>query len=334
MAKADTPTRMRESNSVELPWLDPVMQRVAQAQQQDRVASAYMLSGPLGSGVEWLAERIVALLMCEHPQNTRACGVCAGCHLVQADTHPDVEWVRPHQDGHPIKVDQIRRLIERLEQTAQYQRYRCVVLEPAEALNVPASNSLLKVLEEPGERVVFLLVSHYPNRLLPTVRSRCQSLQIAMPTDQEAQDWLRTQDSGHSTAERIERAWQWSVRSPRSALDLLQSDELDQLESVANQWQAMAQTGDCADWVKLADTHGVDWALERVHRLVWLQLESLSTNDEKAAQWHWLHDQLVDLKRLRVSGVNLNVALMWEKLAVDWFRLNQKSLALTVSFSD
>jgi DNA polymerase-3 subunit delta' len=111
--------------------------------------------------------------------------------LLRAGTHPDYFLVEPEEAEKPIRVDQIRGLVDFVAQTAQLGGRKVILLEPAEAMNLNASNALLKSLEEPSGDTVLLLLSHQPSRLLPTIKSRCVQQACPMPRQDESMTWLK-----------------------------------------------------------------------------------------------------------------------------------------------
>lgn len=169
------------------PWLQPLWQSLVRRRQH---AHAYLLQGMPGIGKRDLASRLGAWLLCRTPRPEGACGECKSCLLLRAGSHPDVFEVFPEEPDKPIRVDQIRELVEFISRTAQLGGRKLVQLAPAEAMNLNAANALLKSLEEPSGDTVLLLVSHQPSRLLATIRSRCQMLSCPPPTTAQALDWL------------------------------------------------------------------------------------------------------------------------------------------------
>jgi DNA polymerase-3 subunit delta' len=170
-----------------------------------RGAHALLLAGACGLGKRDLALALSAAYLCATPQpDGRACGQCESCRWLAAGSHPDFALIEPaveDDDAEPksrqapkrsnaIAVDQVRGLSDLLAVTAHRDAGKAVVIHPAEALNVAASNALLKSLEEPPARTIFLLVSHRPALLLPTVRSRCQLVPVRIEEPGAAQAWL------------------------------------------------------------------------------------------------------------------------------------------------
>ncbi|HNG82008.1 MAG TPA: DNA polymerase III subunit delta', partial [Burkholderiaceae bacterium] len=197
-----------------LPWLDDAL---AQALATQR-AHALLVHGPEGVGQLDFALGLAKAWLCETPAGERdrglACGRCAGCHLVDERTHPDLRLVVPEamraeaglpgddagsdEDGkkrkpsREIKVDQIRTALEFAELTSGRASHKVLVIHPAEAINPIAANALLKTLEEPGA-LRFVLASGAAQALLPTIRSRCQAVRLQMPPREAALAWLAAQ---------------------------------------------------------------------------------------------------------------------------------------------
>jgi DNA polymerase-3 subunit delta' len=157
---------------------------------------ALLLCGPAGLGKRALTEAFVRARLCESPRGRNACGSCKACKLLAAGTHPDRVLVtleenpKTHKMRTEILVDQIRDLSSRLAMASQLGGWQIAVIDPADAMNAPAQNALLKTLEEPGDASLIVLVADQPWRLRATIRSRCQRLDFAVPSHEEALAWL------------------------------------------------------------------------------------------------------------------------------------------------
>jgi DNA polymerase III subunit delta' len=159
----------------------------------DSVPHAYLFTGPDGVGKELAARAFVQALLCAQAPKV-GCGECATCRRVLAHNHPDITWLMPdeeriarklagrsdfdHAPSRDIRVEQVRQLQERLALRALEGSWRVAILTPAEQLNAQAQNALLKTLEEPPRGAVLLLITAAPDRLLPTLRSRCVRAQF------------------------------------------------------------------------------------------------------------------------------------------------------------
>lgn len=141
-----------------------------------KVPHAILMSGMEGVGKAALAREFAKLLNCLNPQQGDACEGCASCLKIRDGHHPDLVWIR--SDGAFIKLDQIRNLKQRVSFRPFEGRWRVVVIEDAHELREEAGNSLLKLLEEPPQRNLFLLTTLEPQMLLPTIVSRCCHIRL------------------------------------------------------------------------------------------------------------------------------------------------------------
>ena len=187
--------------SAPYPWLTSPWQRLLATRA--RPAQALLLTGPRGVGKGALALAWAQALLCETPQpDGAACGQCAACHWFETGGHPDFRLVglqeKVTKDGETrlataIEVDQAREAVDYVQLSTYRAGFRLVLVNPADSLNLAAANALLKVLEEPPLNTVFVLVSDQPQRLLPTIRSRCSQLDIGLPPHDLAAQWLAAQ---------------------------------------------------------------------------------------------------------------------------------------------
>ena len=198
-----------------LPWLRAPLSSALQAQQ----AHALLVTGSAGIGQFEFAMALAQAWLCETPASQRddglACGHCEGCRLVAQRSHPDLRLLVPEawraqaglsaddtgdadegkkrKPSQEIKVDQVRGALDFSERTAGRAPLKVVVVHPAEALNAVSANALLKTLEEPPGNMRFVLGCGAADSLLPTIRSRCQSIVLKAPDRAQALAWLAAQ---------------------------------------------------------------------------------------------------------------------------------------------
>jgi DNA polymerase III subunit delta' len=137
---------------------------------------SWLFTGPAGSGRSNAAIAFAAGLLCEKS----GCGTCINCTTTIEGSHADIELVRT--EGLSIKVDEVRELITRTSWSPSVGNYRVVVIEDADRLTESAANALLKVIEEPGARTVWLLCAPTLTDVIPTIRSRCRNLTLRTPS--------------------------------------------------------------------------------------------------------------------------------------------------------
>lgn len=173
---------------------------------RDRLPHAILIQSGEGWGEFEFGQVIAQSLLCERPGAARrACGTCQACNWFTLGNHPDFRLVVPEslapepeesleagkKRSDQIRIDQIRELADFLAVGTHRAGLRVVLIYPAEAMNANTQNALLKNLEEPPPATVFLLVATQPDRLLPTVRSRCVILGLPLPDSAEVLAWLK-----------------------------------------------------------------------------------------------------------------------------------------------
>jgi DNA polymerase-3 subunit delta' len=183
---------------------------------------SWLFVGAAGSGRSVAARAFAAALECttpeQEPGSAAGCGHCHGCTTVLAGTHADLTVVRP--EGLSIGVAEARTLVLGSSMRPTTGRHRILLLEDADRLTEPAGNALLKALEEPAERTVFLLCAPAVDDVLPTVRSRCRVVRLRPPSSADVATVLRREGVDASMAVFAARAAQGHVgRARRLATD-------------------------------------------------------------------------------------------------------------------
>jgi DNA polymerase-3 subunit delta' len=238
--------------SAPYPWLESSWQRLLAT--RTRPAQALLLAGPRGVGKGALALAWAQALLCEAPlSGGAACGACPACHWFATGAHPDFRLItlqeKTGKEGETrmataIEVEQAREAVEYVQLSTYRAGFRVVLVNPADSLNLAAANALLKVLEEPPLKTVFVLVSDQPRRLLPTIRSRCTRLDVGLPATDIAMQWLASQQ-----VEEAAILLALSGGAPLDALNWADGAELDERRSVL---EGLARVGQM-DPVTLAE---------------------------------------------------------------------------------
>ena len=165
------------------------------------MTNTWLFTGPPGSGRSNAAIAFAAALVCKDS----GCSKCNDCMSTIIGTHADVELIKT--EGLSIKIDEIRELITRASWAPSVASYRVVVMEDADRLTESAANALLKVIEEPGLRTIWLLCAPTLTDVLPTIRSRCRHLSLRTPSTKAVTNLLIERESiDPKTAEFAARA--------------------------------------------------------------------------------------------------------------------------------
>ena len=240
-----------------------IKQRLLQSVEEDRIPHALMLIGPPGNGKLAMALAFAQYVNCTAKQNNDSCGVCSSCRKYSKLIHPDLHFTfpviktasidKPTSSDYMIKwrsyfsenpysrydrwmsiiadenkqgaiyVDEARDLIHKLNQKSYEAEYKISIIWLPEVMNLPCANKILKILEEPPVKTIFILVTEAEEKLLATIRSRCQVIRIPKIADKDLQSHLAGMALGEernpATIARLARG------NYLAALELIQNDE-------------------------------------------------------------------------------------------------------------
>jgi DNA polymerase-3 subunit delta' len=319
-----------------LPWQQSQWHALSERKTQERLPHALLLHGTAGVGKGHLARLLALSLLCENLQQELPCNNCHACQMFAAGSHPDFflastaygmndqtdddgesksrKAKKPTAPSKQIKVDCIRDLIHFSTHSAHQSGKRVAIIEPAELLNHNAANALLKTLEEPGEGLFIILVSHQPSRLLPTLRSRCQALLCQTPDHAQSLEWLRH----HISPERAETALAFSHAAPLKALaavhadyDLLYSEVMLTLEACRQ--REVTYLFAAESLAKHDAIMVLEWWLALVHR---------QSRMQPAGDMLRFNDCLMEARRKVQGTANPNPRMLFETLLIDWIKLD------------
>ncbi len=321
-----------------LPWQQSHWAHLHSYILQQRVPQALLITGSKGIGKLQLAEQFAAALLCEQRQaDSHACGRCHSCLLLKAQTHPDFMLVQPEEGKTTIAIDQIRSLITKLTLKPQFDRYRVVILNPADKLNNAAANAFLKCLEEPNERTILVLISDRQSKLPSTILSRCQKLAIAMPDKATVLAWLKSQKIQHDAAVLLGLA----QGAPLLALSYAKEGIVAQRNECFKHWLAVAKRQShpvliAEQWLKLPEAPLLFWLTSWVVDLIKCayqshaehlynpDLQSPLQNLTQQLPLKGLY-QLYDLLLLSRGRLDtpINKQSLFEEILIQWSELNR-----------
>lgn len=186
------------------------IEQLKKALETRRLPNAYLFSGLAGIGKNLIANTFVTALFCN--KSPDACGSCISCVKIKNRSHPDVFFIEPKTEK--ILIDQVRTLQQQLQFHPLEGDAKVAIIDLADQMTEAAANSLLKILEEPPEKTHFILISAFPNRLLPTIRSRCQKIVFSpLPEDDVVKYLVSRREFNDDEARRIARISQGSIGS-------------------------------------------------------------------------------------------------------------------------
>jgi len=287
-------------------------------QRKNALPHALLLRGRAGIGKHDFALTLSRALVCQNTDGAKqACGACPACLWFTEGNHPDFRLITPEDDDgsedtpkkkttkkSQISVVQIRQLFDYLSLSShQVQGKRVILISPADALNVASANALLKMLEEPPANTLFLLVSSQPQRLLPTIISRCQALDMTMPSRVDALHWLNTQGVPNA-----EIALDYAGGAPLLALQIQ-----ERLETSNGLIKQLAQGAKLDPFVSapMFLSLGMEHALETLQKWVFDLL-----NYKLIQQFHY-HAQQASALQALCKSVNLRVLLRFQQMLIE-----------------
>lgn len=224
------------------------IEEMRRALETGRLHNAYLFSGLAGIGKRRVAETFVSALFCERSPD--ACGACAQCAKIKNRSHPDAFFIEPKTEK--ILIEQVRELQQKLKFHPLEGASKVVLMDDADMLTEAAANSLLKVLEEPPRRTHFILVTAFPHKLLPTIRSRCQKMVFSPLTAGDVSGYLVAEKGmDRKEADRIAGLSEGSIGS----VSELEGEFVDM---VVERLKTLLAGANASDIIALAET----WAKE------------------------------------------------------------------------
>jgi DNA polymerase-3 subunit delta' len=259
---------MNDPNS--LPWLRKPFFELTHL---NNFPQSLLIYGSPGIGKLKFALSLANFILCESESKTKPCLKCDACHWFHSGNHPDFIGIvpetsyklLPHDDSESfdkdageekklskfIKIDQIREALSGIGLGTYRGRKKVLLIGPIELMQAPASNSLLKSLEEPPENTIFILVSNQLDQVLPTIRSRCRLFNIHKPTTDESIDWLENHKVSSKYSKDIQL--QYLRESGGAPLLVLENMEGNSNSSVADLLLSNLILGEKIDALAIAD---------------------------------------------------------------------------------
>jgi len=282
------------------PWQQLLWQQLYNNRAIEQFPHALLFSGVSGIGKKQFAFYLARALLCQSPRENPQTGqlepcrqnetqiLCRSCQLFSVASHPDCYHITPPSGKKIIPVDAIRELIQWSVLSSQLGGKKVIIIEPAEAMNINAANSLLKTLEEPVADTIIILLSSKKQALPATIRSRCRPIDIQLPEKQDGINWLIQQNVPQS-----ELMLSLACGAPLLALQLSQGKQQEVRHFIIGQILSIVK--DAADPVAVAE-------------LLFKQSQTKAASGKKTAQKklaihaydviYWFDSLLADLVRL------------------------------------
>lgn len=328
------------------PWHEGSWDYFIKAREKNHLPHALLLSGENGIGKLDFANRLVKSLLCitthenaaagsvENIKEYDACNHCQACKTYESKANPDYLSIDLLEDKQQIGVDQVRQLSAFLSLSRSFNCYRVVLLNQVERMNLNAANSLLKSLEEPTNNTVIILLTSQFNRLLPTIKSRCQILKLTTPTKSVAQKWMQQHSPElKNPAELLDMAYGKPLAALKIDAEEIQSREKfskdligliknqESITTIAKAWEKYNselllnwQITWVQDFLKQSIQGKTLESTEEKHTLTLLELSKLKS----LTQLWQIYHELIKQKRYIHTSVNPlmfveNMLILWSK---------------------
>jgi len=316
-------------------WLEDAFSQVKKSFDLKMLPHGLLLVAPELSGKILLAKTLAKSILCENSTEallTKPCEQCKSCHLVDAQTHPDLSLIDRLVDNkgkqkQSIGIDQVRQLTKKLAETSQLSGWRIAIIASVEKMTRGAFNAILKTLEEPGDKTLLLMLANSSHQVPATIKSRCQLLSVRL-NEKQLVPWLvqQTQCDVDEAKEALER----THFSPFAALEQIQNqtgnqyqqlfDDLDKVfETNLSPQEFLAQYSDLGNqlWIQLANY----FKQVQVSRLTSDQTLYAKVPKDRPIK---LYTELLDYNRGQCAGSNLHPQLQLEAILIQWFEIGRK----------
>jgi len=224
-------------------WQQPAWASYVQRRASGRLPHALLIGSQPGLAGAAFARILAGSLMCHRPKaDFHACGNCPGCLTYASASHPDFREIAALEKRVSIGIDQIRALSSDMSMTPQSGPIQVALINHAEQMTHAAANALLKTLEEPSPNTVLLLQTEQPGKLIPTILSRCQRLNLTAPARAQALAWL----SEHASAAPAlrESALDLALGAPELALAMIDDGRVSRFVSLGQDLGALPASAD------------------------------------------------------------------------------------------
>ena len=297
---------------------------------------AFLIGGKEGVGKRQFSLLLSQLILCKEKNEYMPCNTCQPCKLFNSSNHPDFYTIKMEEGKKKISIKQVKELQTSFYESSFLNGNKVFLIENAEFLSKDASDSLLKVLEEPSENTYFIITSHRAKQLSATIQSRCSEVFINNPSKQEIENWLKQENISD---ENLKLALDLAPGRPLKIKELLDDNILDSRNNFITEISQLIKKGKniislSEEWPK--DQSTLVFKLEWMSNLMMDAIRYQITGDEKEIQidtsaitmylgqkveFNILFELLTEtntLWSLFIEGTNLKPDYQLQSLFINW----------------
>jgi len=263
-----------------------VLKTLQNAIKENKIAHAYLFTGPRGTGKTSMAKLLAKALNCE--SESGPCNECENCKEIVEGSHPDVVEIDAASNN---GVDEVRSLIDKVKYSPILGKYKVYIIDEVHMMSTGAFNALLKTLEEPPAHVIFILATTEPHKVLPTIISRCQRFDFGRISTADIKERIETVLNNESVTYEdgvVDLVCELCDGGMRDALSILD--------------QAIAYAGNDLKCEHIRDIYGVTSLSEKIELLNYI---SENKEEDVISRINEYDDKGVDLTRLTIGLIDL-----------------------------
>ena len=315
-----------------LPWFDQYLVHL----DLELLHHAFLIGGKEGVGKKQFSLQLSQLILCKEKNEYMPCNTCQPCKLFNSSNHPDFYTIKIEEGKKKISINQVKELQTNFYESSFLNGNKIFLIENAEFLSKDASDSLLKVLEEPPQNTYFIITSHRAKQLSATIQSRCSEVFINNPSKQEIENWLKQENIND---ENLKLALDLASGRPLKIKELLDDNILDSRNNFITEMSQLIKKGKniislSEEWPK--DQRVLFFKLEWMSNLMMDAIRYQITGDEQEIQtdtsaitmylgqrveFNTLFELLTEtntLWSLFIEGTNLKPDYQLQSLFINW----------------